>query len=83
MNIIRNDFLNLKLGKALSSICTIIIDSEKIGYGFLIKLYRGDKPFFCLMTNESIINKIKGKSKENIEIIYDKGNKKFAIKSRV
>ena len=24
---------------------------------FFIKLYRGDNPFFCLMTNEHAINK--------------------------
>ena len=44
------------LNKASRSVCKIIT-KYKEGTGFLIKLYRNNNPFYCLMTNEHIIQK--------------------------
>ena len=40
----------------LKSICKIKI-SNTIGSGFLIKFFKGNKDFYCLMTNEHVITK--------------------------
>ena len=58
------------LYKVTKSICKIIT-SKNAGSGFLIKLYKGNKPFYCLMTNEHVIRKEIIELKEKIEIYYD------------
>ena len=55
--------------KVSRSICKIIIDNI-IGSGFLIKLIKGNKDIYCLMTNEHIIKKEYINNKK-IEIYYD------------
>ena len=40
--------------KAARSTCKIIA-SKNIGTGFLMKLYKGNNPYYCLMTNEHVI----------------------------
>ena len=52
------------LYKICKSICKIRTPNE-VGTGFLIKLYKENKPFYCLMTNEHLINKetIEGEKK--------------------
>lgn len=70
------------LFNAFSSICKIIILNEnnnKSGIGFLIKLFRKDNPFYCLMTNESLINKEIIESNKEIEIYYNYNKKKKAL----
>ena len=64
-----SDFIQIDsyLYKVCKSICKIII-SDKIGSGFLIKLYNGNKFIYCLMTNEYVINKEAIKSKKTIVI---------------
>ena len=59
------------------SICKIIFLNE-IGTGFLIKLYKEDKPSFFLMTNEHIIKKDMIEKKQEIEVYYN--NQKNRIK---
>ena len=44
------------LYKIIKSICKIIT-SKSVGSGFLIKLYKGYNEFYCLMTNEHLIEK--------------------------
>ena len=70
------------LHKIFPSICKIIIpdkDQVKIGIGFLIKLFRNDIPFFCLMTNEHFINRELIEANKEIEINYSNGTKKKKI----
>ena len=52
--------------RVTKSLCKIII-SNKISSGFLIKLFRGEDEFFCLMTNEHTITKHLIEKKENID----------------
>ena len=54
----------------LKSVCKINI-SDRLGSGFFIKLFKGDKTFYCLMTNEHLINDDIIKSKKSIIIIYN------------
>ena len=66
--------IDVCLHQACKSICKIIIpfsNSYNKGTGFLIKLYKGDNPFFCLMTNEHVISKDIIESNKKIEIFYD------------
>ncbi len=60
------------------SICKIILSNGK-GSGFLIKLYRGNDEFYCLMTNEHVITKEMVESKEKIEIFYNNQKKRIEI----
>ena len=55
--------------KASKSICKILT-KQKVATGFLIKLYKGDDPFYCLMTNEHVISHDLIDNKEEIEIYY-------------
>ena len=60
--------------KASKSICKIDT-SSKLSSGFLIKLFRRNKDFFCLMTNSGIINKEMLEKKQEINFYYDNGKK--------
>ena len=55
---------------ALKSICKISI-LNKISFGFLIKFFKQDKDFYCLMTNKHIITQDMIKKKEKITFYYD------------
>ena len=66
----------LDIGK---SICKIIT-SHSIGTGFLIKLNRNKKSFYCLMTNEHVITQKMISNKETININYDNQHKNLEIK---
>ena len=66
------------LYKVCKSICKIVL-SKKLGSGFLIKLYRKNKPFYCLMTNEHVIDKETIESSKKIEIFYDNEFKRIEI----
>ena len=56
------------------SVCKIM-DDNMIYSGFLIKFFKGDKEFFCLMTNEHSISKEKIKQKKKITFTYDNEKK--------
>jgi V8-like Glu-specific endopeptidase len=60
------------------SICKII-SSTKSGTGFLIKLYKGNEEFYCLMTNEHVIDKEMVKSNDKIKVFYDNQTKMIPI----
>ena len=64
----------ISIAKSLKSLCKIVT-SNKVASGFLIKFFKGDKNFFCLMTNEHIITKEIIKKKEKINFYYDSENK--------
>ena len=64
------------------SICKIVYQIEegiKKGTGFLIKLYKGDEPLFCLMTNEHVITKEVIEKKIEIEVFYYNTKKRIKI----
>ena len=70
----------------VKSICKIITYSPaKIGSGFLINLPSKEKPFYCLMTNEHIIEEEMIENGETISFSYDieKENRKIKLKNRV
>ena len=53
--------------------------SEGYGTGFFIKFAKINKPFYCLMTNEHVINKKLIDEKKNIEIFYENQHLKLVI----
>ena len=55
---------------ALKSICKISKLNET-SFGFLIKFFKKEKDFYCLMTNEHTITKEMIKKKEKITFYYD------------
>ena len=74
IKLIKKEIFNIKIK---SKICKIILSSGKICCGFLIKSYRGDNPFYFLISNE--INKLMIDNKEKIEINYDNKNIKINL----
>ena len=72
------DKIDKHLYTVCKSACKIIV-SNTISSGFLIKLFRGNNPFYCLMTCEHFIEKEAIKSKEKIEIYYDNEQKQKEI----
>ena len=52
------------------SFCKISFQN-KIGSGFLIKLYKADKDFFCLMTCEHVVTREMINQKSKIRFLYD------------
>ena len=71
--------INSCLYEVCKSICKIFINNNKICSGFLIKLYKGDNEFYCIMTNEHLITKQMILSNEIIEIYYDNQKKRIKI----
>ena len=67
--------LDTNLCKVCRSICKILAQNKK-GSGFLIKLTKGKKPFYCLMTNEHVINEEMVDSKNEIVIYFDSENER-------
>ena len=69
------DLSILGLYKACKSVCKIlykISDNEyKKGTGFFIKLYKGEKELYCLLSNEHVITKELIEFKAIIDIIYN------------
>lgn len=59
-----------EIQSALKSICKISKLNE-ISFGFLIKFFKKDKDFYCLMTNEHTITKEMIKTREKITFYYD------------
>ena len=59
-----------KVSKAMCKIET----NKKISSGFLIKLFKGEKEFFCLMTNEHTITKEMIAKRSSFNFYYDNNN---------
>ena len=72
----KNDILLLQ---ATASLCKIKTN-DKISSGFLIKLIKDKKYFFCLMTNEHVINKDMVKNQESFMLYFDNEKKRKKIK---
>jgi len=62
--------INNFLYEIIKSICKIIING-RIATGFLLKLYKKDEPFYCLMTNEHVITPEMIENQDELEIYYD------------
>ena len=65
--------IDINVYNVIKSVCKIMTNNGS-GTGFLIKLYRNKKEFFCLMTNEHIVKKEMINLKEKINIFYDAQN---------
>ena len=72
----RND---ISLLQASTSLCKLVTD-KKIASGFLIKLFKDQEDFFCLMTNEHVIREDMVKRKENFLFYFDNEKKTREIK---
>ena len=70
--------IDTNIYSVIKSVCKIIKNNLS-GTGFLIKLYKNNKDFYCLMSNEHVIKKEFIDSKEKIEIFYDGQNKRKEI----
>ena len=66
------------LDKILSAICKLVFQ-DIIDVGFLIKLKKGDKDFFCLLTNAHLINKDKIETNKQIILYYNIKRDKIII----
>ena len=70
--------LKLKISEIYKSIC-IMASQDSIGVGFLILLYKGKQPFFCIICNENKITKEMIEYNKIIEVYYDNKRKKVKI----
>ena len=59
---------------ATKSVC-MIMTNEGNGTGFLLKTFKDNKEFFCLISNEHVITKDMIEAKQKVIIHYDKKNK--------
>jgi hypothetical protein len=57
------------------SICKILAPNNVLGSGFLIKFFKGEENFFCLMSCEHVIKKELIEKKEKISFYYDNESK--------
>ena len=70
--------IDIDIYNVIKSICKIITNTG-CGTGFLLKLYKDNKEFLCLMTNEHVITKVMIENKEKIVIFYDAQNERKEI----
>ena len=66
--------INVPISKTIKSLCKVITPKET-GSGFLIKFFKDQQDFFCLMTNEHVVKKEFIKKKKTITFYYDSGAK--------
>ena len=70
--------INVPIVEASKSVCKVITPKD-IGSGFLIKFFKDQQDFFCLMTNEHVITKELIEKKETITFYYDSESKNREI----
>ena len=58
----------------------IVMKNNRIGSGFFLKFERNNKDFYCIMTNQHVIDSNMVRNKEEIEIIYENEKKNITIK---
>ena len=51
------------------------MSSDRMSSGFLIQLFKGQKEFYCLMTNQHVITKEMIEKKITIDLYYDSQSK--------
>lgn len=74
-----SDMKNLNILYNLGRSVCKIETNYSFGSGFFIKLKKGNKSLYCLMTNRHVITKTLIKLKQNIGISYDNLKKKFML----
>ena len=67
------------IAKPSKSVCKLIIPPNQLGSGFLIKFFKGEEPFYCLMTNEHVVTKKMVENKIKIDVYYDSEDKNKEI----
>ena len=70
---------DISLLQASASLCKLVTN-KKIASGFLIKLFKDQEDFFCLMTNEHVIRIDMVAKKENFLFYFDNEKKTREIK---
>ena len=75
---VSNSNFNEYILAAAKSLCEIFTPIQSTS-GFLIKLFKNDKDFYCLMTNGQIILKDMIEKKAKIKFYYDRGAKSKEI----
>ena len=71
--------VDISLNKVIKSVCKIIYEN-KVGTGFLIKLYKEEKELKCITTNEHVITKEMIELNKIIDIKYNCEDKWIKIK---
>ena len=71
--------VDLNLNKVIKSVCKIAYEN-KVGTGFLIKLYKDEKELNCIMSNEHVITKEMIELNKIIDIQYNCEEKWIKIK---
>jgi len=56
---------------------------NQMASGFFIKLIKGDQEFYCLMTNEHVVNKKMIEQKEIIDVYYEKNYRENYLKIKL
>ena len=72
--------LDESITQTAKSLCKIMGSFNRISSGFLIQLFKGEKEFYCLVTNEHVITKKMIEQKIEINIFYDSQSKFKKIK---
>ena len=67
------------IAKPSKSVCKLIVPPNQLGSGFLIKFFKGEEPFYCLMTNEHVVTKKMVEHKITIDVYYDSEDKNKEI----
>ena len=67
------------IAKPSKSVCKLIVPPNQLGSGFLIKFSKGEKEFYCLMTNEHVVTKKMVENKITIDVYYDSEDKNREI----
>lgn len=70
---------DISLMQASASLCKLVTN-KKIASGFLIKLFKDQEDFFCLMTNEHVFREDMVTKKENFLFYFDNEKKTREIK---
>ena len=70
--------LDPSIANVSKSLCKIET-SLAVSSGFLIKLFKDEEDFYCLMTNEHVITKDMIKNKDTINFYYDNNNTKIKV----
>ena len=71
--------LDMYIAYASKSICLIKSKENFSSSGFLLKLFKGEKEFYCLVTCEYVVEREMIQKRETISFIYDNANAKTKI----
>lgn len=71
--------LDMYIAYASKSICQIKTKENVSSSGFLLKLFKGEKEFYCLVTCEYVVEREMIQKRETISFIYDNANAKTKI----